>query len=644
MYMWIIGESVREYNVDLVASKYSTLGTAELSFLDFSKPNTSFEILGFDYSEIANGVTLTEKNKVPRTAASSEDADNIMSLTMESSNKGWLTTGSTTFLTNKDRQVLGTTTYVGENDTSIPTMLFYLNHSKNLSTSGNMGTVKIIIMAITKVDDLTNETERLVVNVNMSRVLYNTNDYEGALTEGRKYELFASTAANITSTSSISAYYSLYTEGTAVYKTGYHRALVSNYVLPENTKITMIDLSNGKTEYYYHVITADEVTRATTELATEGDIHYKLSIFELMGATNSGIYYNDATKNQEYYNSENQIADEEFIFIVDFEDTNITEDALNKSLLIEMLDANEETMISVLGIQHANMVYNLYADKEAVIKIDGTISSNKIYSGESVTLDLSTEYTQAKLPTGATIYDTSFLEDKLGFKITLYNNQGEVVTGTSLLGLTYVIDGIAYSPNIDGTTRIKVSDKVGNVKTWVKVNTGTSNLATGNYKLVVETFGSPDGIYYGLKSSASKTFDITIINEIYGLDINTDEKMMIIDQKTGNTLNGDNRLTYNIEYNSGLANPNIKVKFYRRNYDEVYDNNFTLVDLKDYITNSLTPTARDKEYLVVNNPNEINNFTLLLKDKLQIGTYKFEFILYDDDSQIGTIEKYIIIK
>ena len=65
----------------------------------------------------------------------------------------------------------------------------------------------------------------------------------------------------------------------------------------------MIDLSNGKTEYYYHVITADEVTRATTELATEGDIHYKLSIFELMGATNSGIYYNDATKNQEYYNS-----------------------------------------------------------------------------------------------------------------------------------------------------------------------------------------------------------------------------------------------------------------------------------------------------------------------------------------------------
>lgn len=644
MYMWIIGESVREYNVDLVASKYSTLGTAELSFLDFSKPNTSFEILGFDYSEIANGVTLTEKNKVPRTAASSEDADNIMSLTMESSNKGWLTTGSTTFLTNKDRQVLGTTTYVGENDTSIPTMLFYLNHSKNLSTSGNMGTVKIIIMAITKVDDLTNETERLVVNVNMSRVLYNTNDYEGALTEGRKYELFASTAANITSTSSISAYYSLYTEGTAVYKTGYHRALVSNYVLPENTKITMIDLSNGKTEYYYHVITADEVTRATTELATEGDIHYKLSIFELMGATNSGIYYNDATKNQEYYNSENQIADEEFIFIVDFEDTNITEDALNKSLLIEMLDANEETMISVLGIQHANMVYNLYANKEAVIKIDGTISSNKIYSGESVTLDLSTEYTQAKLPTGATIYDTSFLEDKLGFKITLYNNQGEVVTGTSLLGLTYVIDGVAYSPNIDGTTRIKVSDKVGNVKTWVKVNTGTSNLATGNYKLVVETFGSPDGIYYGLKSSASKTFDITIINEIYGLDINTDEKMMIIYQKTGNTLNGDNRLTYNIEYNSGLANPNIKVKFYRRNYDEVYDNNFTLVDLKDYITNSLTPTARDKEYLVVNNPNEINNFTLLLKDKLQIGTYKFEFILYDDDSQIGTIEKYIIIK
>lgn len=644
MYMWVVGQKIIEYDIDLVASKYSTLGTTELAFNDFSRENTSFEILAFDYSSVAAGVELVHKNDIERVAASGNIADNKMGLHMESSNTGWLTIGSTEFLTSPTTPIIGTKKYIGDNTTDIPSLLFYLYHSKNIETAGDMGTARIVIMAITRIDDLTNETQRLVVNVNLSRVLYTTNDYEGAITEGRKYDLFASTNVKISSKSSFSAYYSLFVEGASIYQTGFHRALVSNYVLPENTKITMIDLSNDSMpEYYYHVITAQEVIDATDELATYGDIRYNLSMFEVMGAYNSGHYYDDAAKNVQYYNAIDGYALEEFIFIVDFENTSIASSSMSNRLLLEMLDDNDQTRINVLGVQQPIMVYNIYTNQDATVSVDGTISKDTIYAGNSFLLDLNTVYTQTKIE-GSTVYDTRYLDYKMGIKISLVNSQGQVVSGASLIGLYYTIGGVNYYPNIDGTMRVKVADKVGSAKTWVNVHTGTSKISTGDYKVRVEAFGSPDGLYYGNNTPAVKDFDIHVINEIYGLDVSIAPEEMIIDGETGLTLNQLNTLNYVIEYNSGLSQPKIHLRLYRRKYNEVYSTNFELVDLQDFSTLPLTLSSRVNEYIVITNPQAINNLTINLTSGLQIGTYKLEFVLCDATNEIGVVEKYFIVK
>ena len=110
-------------------------------------------------------------------------------------------------------------------------------HSKNISQTGDLGKVKIQLNSIRQIDALTKETKRVNVTINLSRVLYDTVNYEGAMTAGRKYDLFTSTATNITSSSAISSYYSLFNSGASIYRTGYHRSLISNYVLPLNTKI-----------------------------------------------------------------------------------------------------------------------------------------------------------------------------------------------------------------------------------------------------------------------------------------------------------------------------------------------------------------------------------------------------------------------
>lgn len=642
-YMWIIGELIVEYNIDLSASKYSTLGVKEVSFYDFADPNTNFEILGFDYSNLKEGVSLVEREDVPRIAATTTDADNIMSLKMETGSTGWINRGETVLLS-KEPSIIGDKKYIGENSNAVPTLAFYLYHSKNLGTTDEMGKVSIVVMAIRRIDGLTSETKRIVINVNLSRVLYNTNDYEGAITSGRKYEIFPSTAVDITDKSSISAYFSLYKDDENVYKDGDNRSLVSTSVLPLHTKITMIDLSKTTPEYYYHTINEDDITRAEAEIASHGDVSYPLSSFETMGALNSNVYYNNGSNSADYYNPDKNTSSEEFIFILDFEDTNIQADMLNNHLILELKDNQGETRISILGNQYDLMSYDIYTGKDAIIDIDGTISKNTIYSGEDFKLDLETAYTQSK--SGSTIInDTKLLDNKLGIKISLIDENGNAVSGTSMMGLYYEIDGNKYYPNLDGTTRIKISEKIGNVKTWITINTANSNIPTGSYTLKIDSYGSPDGIYYGLNASDTLEIPINYINEKYGLDIKIDNKDLIINKETGTNIDGNSTLEFTIKYNSVFENPSLNMKLYRRSYNEVYDTNYELVDLQKYLDMTLIKKNNsDNEYIVSSNPSDNTKLRLDLKNKLLNGTYKLEFILYDNNSKIGTVEKYIIIK
>ena len=645
LYMWIIGAGVIEYEVELNASRYSTLGSTELSLRDFTNPNTTFAILGFDYSELNQGVQLIEKQNVKKIADTSSEADNVMGVSMETSNAGWLNNGQTSFTTDPDpdNTVIGTTSYVKGNYSGAPTVLLYLHHSKNIATAGNMGKVKIQLMSIRQTGPLDKETKRLIITLDLNRTLYDTISYEGSMTAGRKYEMFASTATNISSTSSISAYYALFAIDENIYKTGYHRTLVSTFAFPENTKITMIDLSGNTPEYYYKTISASDYASAVNELNTIGEVSYNVSMFETMGAENSGVYYNDVTKNAAYYSSSPEYCEEEFIFIIDFADTSITSNYLNNKLLLEMRNSSDATIYSVLSAQHDDLTYNIYANSDAVIVMSGTISSNKIYNGDTFYVDLTIDYTQSTVGS-VTVYDTHYFDSKLGIKISLINSQGNVVTGTTLLGLNYNIDEIRYDPNIDGTARIKIADKVDSAEKWVIINTGTSAIATGNYKLRIESFGSPDGIYYGLTASDMIEFNIEIINEIYGLNVETTPEEMIINSETGQNENKENKIGYTVFYNSGLTQPNIRFKLYRRNYNNIDDTSYSLVDAQDYFETVLDPSTNTNEYILRDEPDEEFNVLFTTKDDLISGTYKMVFELYDDTALIGTVDKYFIIK
>ncbi|MBQ9853983.1 MAG: hypothetical protein IJO57_03000 [Bacilli bacterium] len=643
-YMWSIGEAIASYDVSLVASKYSTLGTLEMGLLNHTDPNTTFTILGVNFGGLDENISLIDYQDIPRIAPTEEEANSIFGLSIKSGTAGFVTKGSTDFLTEGNIQVSGTTEYKKENSNVAPSFIFYFYHSKNITIAQRFGAVTISLVAVTPIDDLNNDVERININIELSTALFNTNEYEGTMTAGKQYEMFANSTVNITNKSSFSGYYSLFMQtDTNPYKTGYHRTLVSTYVFPVNTKITMIDFhEESKPVYYYYVVDQDDFERATQEFNTHREATYKLSDFIKMGSTSPGNNYDDEIANSLYYKE--GMALEEFIFIVDFKDSGITTDILNNKLLIELKNADSQTLIGVLGIAQSEMNYNLYNKSDVSIELDASLSKQTVYIGENTTLTLDTIVDQTE--DTSKIKDTNYYDEKLGILMTLYDSHGNKLSSSSLLGINFEIDGVLYYPRYDGSIRLSIAESVANTRTKIKINTLNSNLATDTYKLVVELFSSPDGIYYGSRTMTSDDKELTFntIGTVYGLSVDARDETIIVNKDDGYNQLGNNINAITVNYNSALNNANIRLKLYRRDYSSIYTNVYNEVDLKDYITNEFTASPNENEYYLTKTPAEQVTYYFNLKDNLTTGTYKLNFMLYDGDTFIGDVYRYIIIR
>ena len=643
-YIWLVGEKmdVTVFEMSLTASKYATLGTYELLLKGFSDPNIKFSIAGFS-SGLDSDVSLVEPSEIKSIEENEEKANSVFGLTMKTGNVGWKTKGSTSFLTQDGGKYIGINDYDADNSTYTPTFNFCFYHSQNITQKRALGDVKIRLQVLTPVDDLNYKLSYIDINITLTCALYQNDFFEAAITPGQEYGLFTSTETLITSKSCFSTYFSLYVEDfneSKYYENykNYKRVLVSRdsaqkpYCFPVNTKLTMLDMVTNK--YYYYIVTEDDVKNNKYE--------YNLSDFTQMGSSDS--VFDEPEACNQYYNQEKNLIYENYIFHINFVDTKITKDIVENTLLMELQDQEEQTLIGVLGIQRDIMKYTVYTGNDATIKLNANINPTILYLGKTANLNVKTEFMQ-NIINSKTVYDTQYFDKKLGIKISIYDNENNRINIDSLLGVYFELDGKKYYPRIDGTTRICIADKVTDILAKLKINTqNNTTWATGDYKIKIESFGSSDGIYYGLTASDQMELDLKVINSSYGLKVTTEDKMKIVDKDTGHTLNGNNNFIAKIEYSSVLKNPNIAVSLYRRKYDEVFSQEYELVDLKDYLQDTLISTTRDKEYVVSSNPKTENNYSVILKEKLKSGTYKLVFKLYDNNAYVGEEYEYIIIK
>ena len=642
--MWIVGKSldVTTFELSLIASKYATMGTAEQSLDGFSDPNIRFSIIGFS-AGLSNGISLVDSSLIENIQQDEEIANTQFGLSMKTGNMGWQTKGETSFYTAEGGSYAGTTNYNSDNSNYTPTLNFYFYNSQNLTIKQTLGEVKIRLQAIVPVDDLNDKISIIDINLTLTTNLFPGDAYEAAITPGQEFGLFTTTDTTITSNSAFSVYYSLLIQefsSVDEYKDfeTYNRVLVSRdvsnapYVFPLNTKITMLDMATDR--YYYYVVTQEDITN--------GKYIYAIEDFIEMGSSNSLL--DETELFNRCYDKKQDLLYENYIFHVNFADSDISEDIVENSLLMELRNEENQTILGVLGIQRENIVYTVHCDKSATIKVGATIEPKTIYLGDSIRLNVNTSFTQALLGS-KTIYDTQYFDKKLGIKISVYDSNGNRLNSDSLFGINFELDGQYYYPRIDGTTRICIADKVTDVLARIKINTeSNTTLATGDYTIKIEAFGSSDGIYYGLVAAAETNVNIKIINFAYGLKVITSDKAKIVNYETGNTQNGSNSLVVTLKYSSSLSNPNIAVSLYRRDYSDVFSQKYNLVDLQDYIETTLTETKREKEYEVSNNPSETTTYFLYLKENLVTGTYKLVYKLYDGNEYVGEAYEYVIIK
>ena len=684
-YMWYAGpdSEVFYYTFNMIASKFSTLGTKLLTLDGISYPNATIKITE-QMATLANGVSLVDKSLIPNVNPNQDEANKMLGLGMKTSNTGWAMNGNTDFYSvNNSSSRSGDDVYIIENSGSSPALQFFLYHSNNITEDNDLGMYRIE-MSLAWKKNLTRGGARIIIDIQLSTAKYEGNYYNATLAPGRQHELFASTTTNITTESSFSAFFEMSEMDfmnnelvkAAQYPSNAKREIFTSYKFPVGTTITMLDISKKENpEYYYYIVTQGDYDANKTNFA--------LTEFKAMGSTDKT--YDEVTKMDEYLD-DTGYQYESFIFTVDFENADfgaltdfvVTEDQDFTLVLYgnkvdeegNIVPGEQEALYSVMEDQQLNMKFGIYNTESVIDITKAELTKDTIYPGSNTVLNLEISYNNAGMEEDETnrvfVNDTRYYDKKMGAKITLYeevDGQLKTVPGSSLLGTYFKItqkntsgddDDYFYYPRADGTTRIKLAEKVSNLASSITIDTQDSTL-NGQYIIKIETFGSADGIYYGLEVSDSEEVTLTVIDNIYGLNSTIPENETIVDMATGHVLEPDtgyisetdNKVSVNLEYKSGLENPYITVKMLRRMYNSATSLEYEVVDMKDYIETELINvnpndlTLLPNEYVAlttgqiesVTNSEQTNSvffdFMYEMGEDLVSGTYKVQYTLYD---------------
>ena len=638
-YRWYAkpGSKVFNFEFTLTASKFSTFGAKniELSFGE-TYPNARINIVK-QLASYRNKYYLLDKADIPNVALTEDDALKNFALEMKTGNNGWKLNGDTNFFYDPDSLEeekatrSGTDVFEIENSDVVPTFSFYLYNSNNINQAVELGTYTITMHMEYPLDAVGNIGEAtLIFKINLETKDYSDDTgYDAAITPGEQFDLFANSDTKITHKSSFSTYFSLAQDNfknTVVTKqkndnpTGeddeyiytyvkdyfidnddlYRVVATKDYSLPEDTGITLIDRSIAdEPKYYYYNVTAQDALSKTA---------YRFSDFYAMGSTDPNNKYDEPSMQDIYYDEVNDYEYEKFILIFNFQNSKFKnlDDARAFETIIEKqpitielrgrLNGIEREIFTVLDQKSEKDMYFSIYKTQTNINITGELDKEKIYLGNQATLSATTEYQLSTSPQGDVIFDTQYFDKKLGTVIKLYkkgvnNEPDELMQGSDILGLYYSLNGRDYYPRTDGTTRIKMAEKVSNVTSLISVHTENASLQSGDYYFVLQSFGSPDGIYFGTDISAtSRNIEFELINDIYGLDVNIPDNQAIVDYSTGfvlteegRTSTDDRSLDVDITYASGLEAPFLGVSLYRRTYNNIFDTDYEKVDLADYV-------------------------------------------------------------
>lgn len=658
-YMWSIGLNAINYSFAMTASKYSSLGTYELSMREFSSGDTIFDVIGFNSEGLTSGVELIDSNEVPKVGDTEEDTNSVLGLSMKTETSEWTSYGTTKLLSDKNGSYTGDTTYKTDSQALAPSLMFYLYHAKNITLNQELGTVVVTLQAKTPINEIEYDVQLITITIDLIAKNYDDgNSYDASITYDKQYEMPAATTVNITNQSQFTTYYDLFAESDTFEdfygrnNSNYH-ALVTDYALPVGTQITMLDYGaqTGIPEYYYYTITEKDYNDALKQLEQDNEVTYKLNNFIKMGSTSSDNTYDDKVANKTYYDEEKKRTIEEFIFIFDFKETTTTGDHLNKYMRFELRNEEDRSLVTVLGIRQNLMYYNLYESSNIVLNQNVALDSNYIYSGTKRNIEYETSVTYDQTANRESIINTNYESTNMGLNITLYDQTGNKVSSSLLTGTSVHMDNKDYFADSEGVFRVKLAGKVSNLKKNLYFLTD-SNLPPGNYKMVFTLFASSDGLHNSDDLGyTEKEVNVTVVPADNTINATTEDEMKIINGDTLINEKETNSSIFKITALETLTQPNIRISLYKRNIDNKNSLSYIEIPLESIFSNNLkTPASiglkagSEYEMMISETVLEKTTVELNYNEALLSGTYKVKFKLYDNNQLIDDDYEYFIVK
>lgn len=433
---------------------------------------------------------------------------------------------------------------------------------------------------------------------------------------------------------------------------GNNHSLISNTLLPQGTKITLIDNKTYKV-YTYVIPSTEDLYGYNDSCSIEDEectkkASYPLTLFKTL-KTSIDEFFNES----DYYVQEN--IDEDFDIVLDFSNTNVSSNYDNVSIYMAIKD-NENIIRSTM--ENTIKTFNLYSsigdvDTSASIYLTSNYDNTTVLYNSDSTTNINIETgINYKTKDGSIIYDTQYENMNIGLLIKLVNSNGNVVNKEYLKNIILKIDETEYAAEADGIFRINLDSGISNISKNIILTTSEDNikLPVGDYQLLVSNYVSYDGLYTNDILSNEISIPISVSNNSsdikYGFNVNMNDNDKIISKSIGLK-----SIDFSITQNGNLVNPNVRVSLYKKTLLTAYDQNYSIVDIKNYITNTLSSSG-DNTYYALENPvryigttGTINSFNLtMITSSFENTAYKYVFELYDGDKKIGAIEKKFIIK
>lgn len=430
----------------------------------------------------------------------------------------------------------------------------------------------------------------------------------------------------ITEKSSVSLTYSY--QDTNEYSEGSKHQIISNILLPQNTKITLIDKVKNKVYVYK---TTDNDYGYNDCFDNKCEAKYDFELFSEVGSK---------TKFTE--SNYNGTINEKFVVIVDFKEARITENIadITISLKIDNENVNEVKKTLIDSLENFSIIYdNNHATFKLTTKFTDTINYSE---NAKYTVDFETKLNYQTINDNK-IYDTTLEDKNIGLSIKMINNKGDIVSKQNLKNVSFKIGDKKYSPSDDGIIRINLEKGINNITDNLIIETysDNSNLEEGNYKFVITMYIAYDGINSNENLSTIE-IPVYVGKNIYNNDnsfnviMNNEDKIITKKQ---------NEFDFEILVGTISENTNIKMSLYKKNSLSAYDQSYTIVDLGEYLLDNNFERYDENIFYVTKEPNENSVLTVNLDTGLlEKKGYMFVFELYEGEKLVSKINKKFIVK